>query len=144
MPGASSPPAARSTYSVLPEYTAPAARRILAPGHAFGRIHIDDIAGATLAALQHPPAATRILHGNDDMPAESAAVITEAAALLGILPPPATTLEDALAEMSEMARSFWSENRKVSSRLTQQWLDRSWLYPTYREGLRAILEKDDI
>ncbi len=128
--------------SVFDDLRAGTARRVLAPGHAFGRIHVDDIAGATLAALRRPPGHTRILHGNDDMPAESAAVMAEAAALLGMLPPEAIPLEEALPTMSDMARSFWAENRKVSSRLTQEWIDRTWTYPTYREGLVAILRAE--
>ncbi len=44
--------------------------------------------------------------------------------------------------MSPMARSFWAENRKVSSRATQEQLGLTWLYPTYREGLRAILREE--
>ena len=54
-------------------------------------------------------------------------------------PPPAIPLADALPGMSPMGRSFWSENRKVSSRLTREALHRQWAHPTYREGLRAIL-----
>ncbi len=124
--------------SVFNDLRSGTARRILSPGHAFGRIHVADIAGATLAALSHPPQGTRILHGNDDEPAESASVIAEAAELLGMPPPPAVTLEAAFPRMSEMARSFWAENRKVSSRLTQAWIERRWTYPSYREGLAAI------
>jgi hypothetical protein len=37
--------------------------------------------------------------------------------------------------------SFWADDRKVSSTATQQILGRRWLYPTYREGLRAILDQ---
>ena len=44
--------------------------------------------------------------------------------------------------MSPMARSFWAEHRKVSSRRTQQGLGLRWLYPSYREGLRAILAEE--
>ena len=44
--------------------------------------------------------------------------------------------------MSPMARSFWAENRKVSSQRTQQALGLRWRYPTYREGLRAILSEE--
>ena len=47
--------------------------------------------------------------------------------------------EVAEATMSAMARSFWSENRKVASAKTQAALGLRWRYPTYREGLRAIL-----
>jgi hypothetical protein len=44
--------------------------------------------------------------------------------------------------MSPMARSFWAENRKVASAKTKAALGLDWLYPTYREGLRAILAED--
>jgi hypothetical protein len=41
-----------------------------------------------------------------------------------------------------MARSFWAENRKVASRATQAALGVAWRYPTYREGLHAILVEE--
>ena len=44
--------------------------------------------------------------------------------------------------MSPMAQSFWSENRKVASARTQTLLGRSWRFPTYREGLAAILAEE--
>ena len=113
-------------------------RRVAAPGHAFGRIHRDDIAGATLAAMRAGPP-HRVLNLSDDLPEESAVVIEAAARLLGLELPPEVTLEAALATMTPMGRSFWAENRKVSSRITQETLQRRWTYPTYREGLAAIL-----
>ena len=113
-------------------------RRVIAPGHCFGRIHRDDIAGATLAAMTAGPG-MRMLNLSDDLPAESAVVIEEAARLLGLPPPPAVALAEALPGMSPMGRSFWAENRKVSSRLTREALQRQWRHPTYREGLRGIL-----
>lgn len=117
------------------------ARRVVKPGHMFSRIHRDDIAGAVLAAIgQNPPPGVRVLHLADDEPAESAAVIAEAAALLGIPPPPAMPYAE--AAMSEMARSFWAENRKVASAATQAALGYRWQYPSYREGLRAILGEE--
>ncbi len=115
------------------------ARRILAPGHCCGRIHRDDIAGGTLAAMSRPPAGARVLNLTDDLPEESAVVTAYAAQLLGLPVPPALPLDRAWPEMSPMARSFWSDNRKVSSRLTQRLLGYRWRYPTYREGLAAIL-----
>ncbi len=125
--------------SVFDALRAGDSRRVVAPGHCFGRTHRDDIAGATLAAMAEGPPG-RVLNLSDDEPAESAVVIEEAARLLGVAPPPAVPLADALAAMSPMGRSFWAENRKVSSRLTRDALRRQWLYPTYREGLRAILD----
>ena len=124
--------------SVFDALRAGDSRRIVASGHCFGRIHRDDIAGATLAAMADGPP-VRVLNLSDDLPAESAVVIEEAARLLGLPPPPAVPLADALPAMSPMGRSFWAENRKVSSRLTRDALRRQWRYPTYREGLRAIL-----
>lgn len=119
------------------------ARRMNKPGHCFGRIHRDDIARAVLAAMrQDRPPGTRILNLNDDEPAESAAVVTEAAALLGIAPPPPVDFATALPTMSPMARSFWAENRKVSATATKAALGLDWRYPTYREGLRAILAQE--
>jgi hypothetical protein len=80
-----------------------------------------------------------VLHLADDVPAENAEVVAEAARLLGVAPPPEVPFDQALAGMSEMARSFWAENRRVSSVRTQEMLGYRWRYPSYREGMRAIL-----
>jgi nucleoside-diphosphate-sugar epimerase len=129
--------------SAFDDLRAGRARRIAKPGHAFGRIHRDDIAAAVLAAMRQPrPPGPRILNLNDDAPAETADVIAEAARLLGIDPPPALPFDQVLPTMSPMARSFWAENRKVSGRKTQAALGIVWRYPTYREGLRAILAEE--
>ena len=70
--------------SPLNDVRAGTARRIVKPGHAFGRIHRDDIVQAVLAAgAQDRSPGVRVLHLNDDEPAENAAVIEEAARLLG-------------------------------------------------------------
>jgi nucleoside-diphosphate-sugar epimerase len=128
------------TRSAFDDLCAGHARRMIKPGHRFGRIHRDDIARAVLAAMrQDPPPGRRILNLSDDEPSESAAVVTEAAALLGITPPPPVTYEAALPTMSPMARSFWAENRTVANAKTKVMLGIDWLYPSYREGLRAIL-----
>ncbi len=127
--------------SALDEVRSGHARRVILPGHQFGRIHVADIAGGGLAALRRPPEGTRVLNFSDDVPAESAAVLEEAARLLGVPPPPAIQFAEAVAGMSDMGRSFWSENRKVASRKTQAALRRNWMYPGYREGLAAILRQ---
>ncbi|HEY2132069.1 MAG TPA: SDR family oxidoreductase [Acetobacteraceae bacterium] len=129
--------------SAFDDLRAGRARRIGKPGHQFGRIHRDDIARALLAAIRqdHAPG-LRVLNLTDDEPAASADVIAEAAALSGIAVPPLISYDAALPGMSEMARSFWSENRKVSSAKTKSLLGLDWLYPSYREGLRAILAEE--
>jgi nucleoside-diphosphate-sugar epimerase len=119
------------------------ARRIDKPGHTFGRIHRDDIVAAVLAALgQNRPSGARILHGADDVPSEPQAVIAEAARLLDVPAPPLIPFDEAWTAMSPMARSFWAEDRKVDNRITKQALGIAWRYPSYREGLQAILAKD--
>ena len=135
--------------SVFDDLRAGRARRMIKPGHCFGRIHRDDIARAVVAAMrQDRPVGgagegaakrRRDLNLTDDEPSESAAVVLEAAALLGVEPPPAIAFADALPAMSPMARGFWTENRKVSCLKTKAALGLAWCYPTYREGLRAIL-----
>ena len=126
--------------SALDDLRAGKARRIIKPGHAFGRIHRDDIVGAVRAAMrQQRPSGVRILNLVDDEPAESAAVVAEAARLLGIAPPEPVPFAQALATMSPMARSFWAENRKVSSERTQRALGLRWRYPNYRQGLCSII-----
>jgi nucleoside-diphosphate-sugar epimerase len=116
------------------------ARCIVKAGHSFSRIHRDDIAAAVVAAALSPPGpGVRVLHLVDDEPSAQADVVAEAARLLGMPPPPALPYEQAAATMSPMARSFWSENRKVSSARTLAALKIAWRYPTYREGLAATL-----
>ncbi|WP_240790962.1 SDR family NAD(P)-dependent oxidoreductase [Roseomonas sp. AR75] len=124
--------------SALEEVRAGRARRVLKPGHAFSRIHRDDIALAVVAAALRPDG-VRVLHLVDDETAPSADVTAEAARLLGVEPPPAIPFEAARVAMSPMALSFWAENRRVANVRTKQALGIAWRHPTYREGLRAIL-----
>ncbi len=119
------------------------ARCIDKPGHAFGRIHRDDITGAVLAAMRQGTApGIRILNLADDAPAAASDVVAEAAGLLGVAVPGTIPYAAAEATMSAMARSFWAENRRVASRRTQELLDYRWRYPSYRSGLAAVLAEE--
>jgi nucleoside-diphosphate-sugar epimerase len=123
------------------ELRAGIARRVVKPGHSFSRIHRDDIAHAVMAAISNPaPPGCRVLNFVDDEPADSAAVMAEAARLLGMPPPPVVPFEEARLSMSPMALSFWSENRRVANAATKAALGIEWRYPSYREGLAASLE----
>jgi nucleoside-diphosphate-sugar epimerase len=128
--------------SVLDELRAGRGRRIDKPGHAFGRIFRADIAGGTLAAMRSATAGTRVLNFNDDLPTEPALVVEEAARLLGLPPPPLIPFAEAEAGMTPMGRSFWAESRRVRSAATQRLLGYAWRFPTYREGLRCILDEE--
>jgi nucleoside-diphosphate-sugar epimerase len=126
--------------SMLDDLRAGQGRHVLKPGHLFGRIHRDDIAQGVLAAMRDEAAG--IFNFSDDEPAASAEVLREAAKLLRIDPPPPVTFEVAEKTMSPMARSFWADNRKVSAEITKRKLGLTWRYPSYREGLRAILAEE--
>ena len=60
------------------------------------------------------------------------------AALAGVEPPPEQPFET--ADLSPMARTFYADNRKVRARRIRDELGVRLLHPTYRDGLRAILQ----
>ncbi|MGO4572511.1 SDR family oxidoreductase [Microvirga sp. 2TAF3] len=111
------------------------AQRIVKPGQVFNRIHVEDIAAVLAASLQRPRPGG-IYNVADDEPAAPQDVTTYAAALAGIAPPPEIAFE--AADLSPMGRSFYSENKRVANRLIKQELGVRLLYPTYREGLKAL------
>jgi len=112
------------------------ARRINLPEQVFSRVHVDDIASGVVAALtgDAPPGAYNL---GDDLPASGNAVTEYACALLGLEPPPLETLEE--ANLSEMARGFYAENRRVANGKAKRVLGWRPQYPTYVEGLSALL-----
>ncbi|MBL8908232.1 MAG: SDR family oxidoreductase [Rhizobiales bacterium] len=112
------------------------ARRIVKPGQVFSRIHVDDIAGVLAASIAAPNPG-RAYNVCDDEPAPPQDVVAFAAALLGMEPPPEIAFAD--ADLSPMARSFYAESKRVSNRRIKRELGYRWLYPTYREGLRALI-----
>ncbi len=122
--------------SALDSVRAGRGHRVVKPGHVVCRIHVDDIA-TTLRAAMGAPAPGSIYNLADDDPAPPQDVITEAARLLGLDPPPEVALED--ADLSPMARSFYAETRRVWNGRVKSRLGVRLAHPTYREGLRAIL-----
>jgi len=130
----------RSMFDDLREGSA---RRVVKPGHLFGRIHRDDIAyGVVRAMLREAAPGLSVFNFSDDEPAASADVVVEAARLLGVEPPAPVAFADAAPRMSPMGLSFWAENRKVANAKTKAALGLSWRYPTYREGLVGILREE--
>jgi nucleoside-diphosphate-sugar epimerase len=113
------------------------ARRIVKPGQIFNRIHVGDIAQAIDAAFTR--GASGIFNVADDEPSPAGEPMTFAAQLLGVAPPPEVSFESAAATMSPMALSFWQECRRVHNNALKHTLGVRLLYPTYREGLRALL-----
>ena len=111
-------------------------RIILKPGHAFNRIHVDDIARVLVAAMEQPEP-RRIINLADGSPCEAGDVIRYAADLLGVAAPTPVPFED--AELSAMARSFYATSRKVDSSRIGRAFGLDLLYPDYRAGMRAVL-----
>jgi len=112
------------------------AHRIDLAGQVFSRVHVDDIASGVVAALTgSAPAGAYNLA--DDLPCSQNAVIEHACRLLGVPSPPLQSLDE--AGLSPMARGFYLENRRVANGKARRLLGWEPRYPTYREGLAAIL-----
>ncbi|MEO0982588.1 MAG: SDR family NAD(P)-dependent oxidoreductase [Pseudomonadota bacterium] len=124
--------AGRSPFSRLRDGSA---RRIIKPGQVFSRIHVDDLAGG-LERLMLNPDASGVFHFCDDAPAPPQDVTAYAAEIASLPTPPEVPLE--AADLSPMARSFYSECKRVSNARAKAALGWRPAYPTYREGLAAV------
>jgi nucleoside-diphosphate-sugar epimerase len=123
----------RSTFDRLREGRA---RRIAAPGQVFSRIHVEDLAAGLEASILRPRAGG-IYNLCDDAPAPNSEVIAYAAGLLGMEPPPEVSLKD--AALTPAAMRFYAESKRVSNARAKAELGWRPAYPTYREGLKAVL-----
>jgi nucleoside-diphosphate-sugar epimerase len=122
--------------SAIDQVRAGTARLIDKPGQFFSRIHVEDIANAVLVTMRKR--ASGVYNVADDLPAPNAEVIAHAFTLLGKPVPPAIPWEQAAPAMSDMARSFYAESRRVRNDKLKR-LGVVLKYPTYKEGLAAIL-----
>lgn len=112
------------------------ARRIIKPGQVFSRVHVDDIAQVLAASMAHPnPGAAYNVCDDDPAPPED--VLSHAAHLLGLPEPPAIPFDQ--ADLTPMARSFYSESKRVRNDRIKTELGVRLIYPGYREGLAALL-----
>ncbi len=112
------------------------ARRIIKPGQVFNRIHVEDIAGALEAAIGQRGSHS-IYNVTDDEPAPPQDVIAYAAELLGVAAPPEIAYAE--ADLSPMAKSFYAELKRVKNDRIKSDLGLQLRYPTYREGIAAIV-----
>ena len=122
--------------SVIDNLRAGTARRIVKPGQVFNRIHVDDIAHVLAAAIDQP-AAHSVYNVSDDEPAPPQDVVAYAAELLGLPVPP--DIPFAQAGLTGMAATFWTETKRVSNARLKTALRVTLAYPTYREGLQALM-----
>lgn len=122
--------------SAIDDLKAGTARRIVKPGQVFNRIHVDDIATVLEASIADKGSKS-VYNVTDGEPSPPQDVVLHAARLLGLEPPPEIAFEE--AQLSPMGRSFYSETRRVSSQRIREDLGVTLAYPSYREGLAAIL-----
>jgi nucleoside-diphosphate-sugar epimerase len=117
------------------------AQRIDYPGQVFSRIHVGDIVQTLWRSLNQPTPG-EIYNISDDEPSESNDLVLEACRLLGMEPPPLIPYAEIGQTLSPMAASFWSECRRVANHKIKEKLGVKLLYPTYRQGLQAILQEE--
>lgn len=123
----------RSTFDKLRDGTA---RRVVKPGQVFNRIHVADIGRVT--ALAAEARLTGTFNLADDEPAPPQDLVSFAAGLMGVAPPPEVPYES--AQFTPMQQSFYADNKRVSNAAIKKALGIELIYPTYREGLSAIHE----
>ena len=116
------------------------ARIIDKPDQVFSRIHVEDIAAAVFASMTTPTTAVgeaEVFNVCDDEPCPPGTVIAHACDLLDRPVPTPVSMDE--AGLSAMGRSFYADNKRVSNRRLKDHLGWSPAFPTYREGLAALL-----
>ncbi|MEM9599717.1 MAG: SDR family NAD(P)-dependent oxidoreductase [Pseudomonadota bacterium] len=115
------------------------ARIIDAPGHVVNRIHIDDIVRALRASIARP-SPQDIYNIADGHPAPPGDVLRHAAEMIDADPPPVIALND--PSISDMARSFYAETKRIDIGRSQARLGWTPRFRTYAEGLSAVLASE--
>lgn len=127
--------------NILADVRAGTARRVTRPGQVFNRIHVTDITQVLTASMRAPrPGA--VYNVCDDEPAPPEAPVAYACQLLGVPVPPAIPFAE--APLSPMARSFWDDNKRVRNDKMKRELGVTLAFPSYREGLQALVESNNL
>lgn len=113
------------------------AKRIIKPAQVFNRIHVADIASA-LDFLGGNRIAG-VFNITDNEPAPPQDVVTYAAHLMNVAPPAEIPFET--ADMTAMAHSFYSENKRVSNERIRE-LGFQFTYPDYRSAFTKMWHED--
>ncbi|NBB52218.1 SDR family NAD(P)-dependent oxidoreductase [Rhizobium sp. CRIBSB] len=122
--------------SVLDRLHAGTAQRVRKPGQVFNRIHADDVVSGLFASMARPmPGA--VFNLADDEPTAADTVVEWAARRLGLPPPPEVDWSD--PSVSQAMRRFYLDSKRISNARAKAVLGWRPAYPSYREGLEAIL-----
>jgi NAD dependent epimerase/dehydratase family enzyme len=108
------------------------------PNQFFNRIHVDDIIGITYLAMNRK-LKSEVFNISDDLPASQIEVADMATKLLNLPSVEKVPLESNL--VSDMARSFYLEEKKISNRKIKNNLGYRFKFPTYKDGLRDLLKR---
>jgi nucleoside-diphosphate-sugar epimerase len=112
------------------------ARLVKKPGQVFNRIHVGDVTSGLFASMARPrPGAAYNL--TDDEPCAAATVTAWAADRLGLARPPEVDWTD--PSVSESMRRFYLDSKRISNARAKAELGWRPTYPTYREGLEALI-----
>ncbi|MGE7370122.1 SDR family oxidoreductase [Neorhizobium sp. NPDC001467] len=109
------------------------AHRIIKKDQVFNRIRVEDIANATMFLASSNRAG--IFNVTDDEPAPPQDVVSEAARLMGVQPPPEQDFET--ADMRPIARSFYGDNKRISNAALRN-LGFQFAFPNYRSSLAEL------
>jgi nucleoside-diphosphate-sugar epimerase len=113
------------------------ARIVRKPGQVFNRVHVDDVVSGLFASMARPrPGAAYILC--DDEPAPADVVMEGAARRLGLPLPPEVDWTD--PSVSEGMRRFYRDSKRLSNARAKAELAWRPRYPSWREGLEAVIE----
>ncbi|CUX18364.1 SDR family oxidoreductase [Agrobacterium genomosp. 13] len=110
-----------------------AARRLVKKDQVFNRIRVEDI-GAALAFLAQRNQ-RGVFNVTDDEPGPPQDVVSYAATLMGVEPPPEQPFET--ADLTPMARSFYGENKRVSNARIRR-LGFDFGFPDYKMSLAQL------
>ncbi|MEG8099203.1 NAD-dependent epimerase/dehydratase family protein [Candidatus Liberibacter brunswickensis] len=107
--------------------------RLIKKNQVFNRIRVEDIARAVFFFTNHNIGG--IFNISDDEPAPSQDVITEAASIMNVIPPPEKYFDTTY--ISPTTRFFYADNKRISNAKIKS-LGFNFLYPNYRISLKQL------
>jgi nucleoside-diphosphate-sugar epimerase len=112
------------------------ARLVRKPGQVFNRVHVEDAVSGLFASIDRPRAGG-VYNLTDDEPSPAEVVTGGAAMRMGLPAPPEVDWTD--PSVSEAMRRFYLDSKRISNARAKAELGWRPAYPTWREGLEAIL-----
>ena len=112
------------------------ARLVRKPGQLFNRIHVNDAVSGLFASMARPRPGG-VYNLADDEPAAADVVMEGSARRMGLPVPPEVDWTD--ASVSEAMRRFYLDCKRVSNARAKAELGWRLKYPTWREGLEALI-----